>query len=243
MRVTSGRTERHPPPRRMTNSDLEWAVDLLTRRREALVPFAPVYWAPVPDARDRHREFLRGHLNGEIPGAVGIRTDHAVLFGLARPDDTLLLDDVAVTDESYWDPDGRALILAAARGRRVRFVCPTPEAARRACAESLGLATVEAWWHRELELTGHPGVGALEVAGAEVRLVDAPPIYAPGGPIAFVTAFDDAGSLEAAEAIGAAHGAVLSVVSQRAGAEQLERVLSARRYVRHCEFLEGIPRS
>jgi hypothetical protein len=228
----------------MTDSDLEWAVDLLTCRREKLVPFAPVYWAPAPDAVDRHRVFLRGHLNGEIAGAIGIRTDHAVLFGLTRPDDSLVLDDVAVTNESYWDPDGRALILAAAGGSsKVRLVCPTPEYARRACGESLGLSAVEAWWHRELVPTGHSALGALEVPGAEVRLVDAPRIYAPGGPIAFVAGFDDEGSLEAAEAVGAAHGAVLSVVSQQAGAEQQERILSARQYVRHCEFLEGVPRS
>lgn len=111
-----------------------------------------------------------------------------------------------MTDESYWDPDGRALILAAAGGSsRVRFVCPTPESARRACAESWGLAMVEAWWHHELVPTGHPEIGTVQVPGAEVRLVDAPPIYAPGGPIAFVTGFDDEGSLEAAESIGAAH--------------------------------------
>lgn len=91
--------------------------------------------------------------------------------------------------------------------------------------------------------TGQPEIGTLQVPGAEVRLVDAPPIYAPGGTIAFVTGFDDEGSLEAAEAIGAAHDAVLSVVSQRAGAEHQERILAERRNVRHCEFLEGIPRS
>lgn len=225
--------------RRLVRADLEWVVDVAAARRARLVPYAPRFWHPAPGARAAHTEFLGGLIDS--PEVLAVRTAHGFLFGLPR-DGQLLVDDLALSVDEYWPTEGEALLRRAAQDGPLRVVCPVPEEARRAAATSVGLSVVETWWHRELDADGlqpgranpdlpepepepEPGADAdrdgestaedaqLRVAGAEGRLVPAPPIYAPGGPVLLVNSMDSRAALHELERLAAWRGARVAVVS------------------------------
>ena len=70
-----------------------------------------------------------------------------------------------------------------------RIAREAPELERTAAAVALGLPVAESWWHRDLEVVDGPAVWH-DLTGA--RLVAAPPVYDPGGPVLLVTEVDDA---------------------------------------------------
>jgi hypothetical protein len=79
-------------PRQLTKSDLTWALDLASARRERIVPFAPRLWKPAPNARELHSAFLSSLID---PREVfSDRTDKGFLFGVPR-NDLVLVDDMA----------------------------------------------------------------------------------------------------------------------------------------------------
>jgi hypothetical protein len=232
--------------RRLTRADLDWVVDLAAARRERLVPFAPRFWRRAPDARAVHREFLGGLIDSTDGPAI--RTDHGFLFGIPQ-DGRIVVDDLALPPEASWAVEGDALLRRAAEAGPLRVVCPVPEESRRAAVIALGLEVVESWWHRDLERSADrvgessepeaPGADArLSVEGAEGRLVTAPPVYAPGGPVLLATSVPSSTALEALERLAARRGAPVAVVSlspaDRAGAQ----LLSAAGYRRTTDFFE-----
>jgi hypothetical protein len=117
-----------------------------------------------------------------------------------------------------------------------------PEQDRRALAVELGLSCAETWWHRDL--TERPAADfqkgeSLHVRGAQGRLVPAPAVYAPGGPVLLVTEFHDRPALAQMEQQAASRGAAVSVVAQAPGDVVREGLLLTIGYRRTCDFYEG----
>jgi hypothetical protein len=231
------------PVRPLTIHDLGWVADLSERRRRDREPYAPRFWRQAANAHDVHAAFL-GSLIAD-PDVLCVRTDRSFAFAATRPG-FLLVDDAAVEDEADWAIEGPALLRAVAGAATVRFVCPVPEPARAALAASLGLRIEETWWHRDLEFvearadiaTG----GAIETRGALGRLVPAPPVYAPGGPVLLVTEVADRAALADIEDRAAAAGAPVSVVTQHPDDRDRARLLYAAGYRRTCDFYHGTVR-
>lgn len=214
--------------------DLEWVLDISELRREQIAGFAARFWRPAPDARDRHREFL-GH-QIQDPGAVSLRTDHGFVFAAPRAD-VLDVDDMALDDDNLWPHDGTRLLQTVLEHSDVRFVCPVPEPARTQTAVALGMSLGESWWHRDLSTNVSPVAvdhPILTVAGASGRLLEAPPVYAPGGPVLLVLAVDSEAALAAIEDAAAAVGAVVSVVPRFPS--QPEDLLTNAGYKRTTDF-------
>lgn len=224
--------------RELTVTDVEWAVGVLRRRRETLVPFAPRLWRPADDADQRHAAFL-AYVLGE-GGGVGFRTDSSLI--VATPgSDGWVVDDASVPD-GEWTGEGVALWgrLAERLGSvRVRLVCPVPEEQRGAFARDAGLSPTTSWWHREVDRS-HGTATDPVLPGAAVTLVPAPPIYDPGGPILFVRDVADAAAPLAAAAEAARCGSPLVVVEQLWGDQVLGTGLRRDGFVRHCDFLTGV---
>ncbi|MBB6625984.1 hypothetical protein H5V45_01505 [Nocardioides sp. KIGAM211] len=229
--------------RRLTAADLDWVTLLASHRRESLVPHAPRFWAPAAEAKARHRDFL-GHLI-DSPDVVAVRTDHAFLIALSRGG-TWLVDDAAAgeADGDLWATEGVDLLRHALHlGGCLRFVVPVFETARMAAAEQVGLVPVELWWHRDLDRAEAAPAAedvdlAVRVPGAAGRLVAAPPVYDPGGPVLLVTEVESPDALTRIESAAAARGAGVSVVSQDPGDETLRGMLGAAGYVLTTAFCE-----
>jgi hypothetical protein len=226
--------------RRVTSHDVEWVVERLADRRRSLATFAPTYWRPAPDARRWHRGFLR-YLLGE-GGAVGFRTDDSVM--IAQPKGHgWLMDDAAVA-EARWESEG-ADLWDALRGQlsgSLRWVCPVPERNHRSFVGSCGFELVESWWHRDIgnEVSSVDGAGDVVVVGAAARLVPAPPVYEPGGPVLFLTDVQEPdAALEDAVRKASVLGSAVVVVSQPSRDTSLATNLEAQGFKRHCDFLDG----
>jgi hypothetical protein len=225
--------------RPLAPEDLDWVLDLSARRARDREPFAPLFWRRATDAREKHAAFL-GSLIAD-PDVAALRTDRAFAFGLPRTD-WLLIDDAAVEDEAAWEADGSALLQSLSGTGPVRFICPVPERARTALAQRCGLHLAESWWHRDLDgFTPGAAPRPVDVPGARGRLVSAPPVYAPGGPVLLVTEVADAAALTTIEQQAASAGAPVSVVTQKPGDGPLADLLTAAGYIRTCDFFEGTP--
>jgi hypothetical protein len=225
----------------MEAGDLDWAAGLAAVRRGQRESFAPRFWRPAPDARRLHTRYLASLIGA--PDVAAMRTDHLFAFGISRAG-TVLVDDAAADDEDRWAGEGPALVRHLAGKSRVRFVCPVPEPSRGALAIELGLRCAETWWHRDLPepRPGSPVDGPLRAGGARGTLVEAPPVYAPGGPVLLVAEFRDRRALADIEREAARRGAPVSVVTQLAGDGVREEILSEAGYRRTCDFYEGTVR-
>jgi hypothetical protein len=213
--------------RPLVPDDLGWVVDLAARRAEQRERFAPRFWRRAADARRIHAGYL-GSLVDD-PAVPALRTDHLFAFALPQPG-FLLVDDAAAEEPGHWAAEGPELFRRLLGGSAVRFVCPAPEPDRAALALRLGLTIAETWWHRDLAGTHRPvSPGPLRVPGADGRLVTAPPVYAPGGPVLLVTGFDGRPALAEMERAAAARGAVVSVVTHPPEGDATE-------YRRTCDF-------
>lgn len=223
--------------RPLTLGDLGWVLDLSGQRRERIAGFAPRFWRPAPDARDRHEMFL-GHQIGNPP-VVSLRTDHGFVFAAPRAN-LLEIDDMALDEDTLWSDDGTRLLQAVLQHSDLRFVCPVPEPVRTQTATALGMSLVESWWHRDLA-TGHSAAAVsdptLVVAGASGQLVEAPPVYAPGGTVLMVSEVASVVALAAIENAAAAAGAVVSVAPRSPG--EPKDLLTGAGYKRTTDFFEG----
>ena len=231
--------------RRLTVRDVDWMVAALARRRAALVPYAPVYWRPAANARQAHRDYL-DHLLRE-GGGIGARTDSA--FMIAAPGRFGVTLDDAVVPDAEWRTSGHEVWYALAAelsGSRGRFVCPVPERRRLDFARSRGFELVDSWWHRDVPpdpsadaSSGDHQESEVEVASA--RLVEAPPVYDPGGPVLFLSGVTDPYlGLPSARRQAARLGCPVVVVSQTPGEGALADALARAGFIRHCDFLDGI---
>jgi hypothetical protein len=235
-------------PRPLTPGDLDWVTDLAAARRARLVPFAPRFWNPSPDARALHAGYL-GRLIAS-PDVTAVRSEHGFLFGLPRrgqlPADDMIVDDMVLTDDTHWPDEGTALLRYAARAAHpaaFRFVCPVPEEPRADAARAVGLTVAESWWHRDLDARpaspsaqSAPAAAPAAELGEGCRLVPAPPVYDPGGPVLLVTRVPDASALTHAEQAAAARGATVSVVSQDPADGALATLLTKAGYRRTTDY-------
>lgn len=121
----------------LMRDDLAWALDVLARRRRALVDLAPVFWRPAADALERHRTYLDHLLSA---GARGFRTAGSVLFAAPRGEGWLV-DDAAVEGaapasewQHLWDAFAA---LPAALTRAPELGCAAIVVAQRAGDEDL----------------------------------------------------------------------------------------------------------
>jgi hypothetical protein len=206
---------RQPVTSPLTIIDLPWVLKLAKSRRALLAPRAPRFWRPSQDADERHSEWLR-HLIESVE-TLSIRTETGFLFGENLSGVQTIVDDMAMESPDAWMTDGVELLRAAeALGRPLRFVCPLFERERAQAAKALGLDLVETWWHLDLPASGAPSLGSEDVScdGGVGRLVVAPPIYDPGGPVLMVTRADHERALALVEEKAARAGATVSVVSQ-----------------------------
>lgn len=224
----------------MTTADVDWVVELAARRRQRLVRFAPRFWNPAPEARGAHTSFLTGLIRSlEV---VSIRTDQGFAIGVPERG-RVLIDDMVLEDDSLWTTDGDVLLRHVARSGPLRVVCPLPEVSRQGAVANLGLSTVETWWHRDLEPDPAPaelaGESRLDVDCAEARLVSAPPVYAPGGPVLLIDTVATVAALHATEREARRRGAVVAVVSQKPHDQLMADLLEFAGYKRTTEFLEG----
>jgi hypothetical protein len=223
----------------VTPDDLDWLVAVLRRRREALVPHAPVFWRPAPDADARHRAYL--HLLLTESGARAWRTSTSVLVA-ARRGGGWLVDDLHVEAASdaldLWNA-----FAPACGGDDVRLVAPAYERERAAHAVAAGLSVAETWWLLELDSGGGEPGASVDLAGADADAVTvaAPPVYAPPGPMLFLSAVTGGAALAAAVEQAPALGSAGVVVNQRAG-DAFGPALTGLGFRRHCDFFEGVIR-
>lgn len=227
-------------PRPLTRADLAWVVELAAARRAGIASFAPRFWKPAKDASRTHAAFL-GSLIAE-PDSLSIRTDHGFLIGMPCRG-ALVIDDMAMERDVFWPLDGEELLRRAGQTGRLRFVCPVPEAPRASAATAVGLSVVESWWHRDLTHVApsahDPDDSGVQVDRAAGRLVPAPPVYAPGGPVLLLTSLTDPSALSVIEDEAARRGAPISVVSQRCEDDQLAQLLKSAGYKRTTNYYEG----
>ena len=230
--------------RPLTYADVGWVVEVTRRRRESLVQHAPRFWRPAKDATEKHEAFL-AHLVAEPAAAFAVRSDNGYLIALSR-ESVWLVDDAVVTDAGDWMTDGvRLLRYAQEHCGPLRFVVPVFETRRMEAAIRVGLTSVEHWWHRDLPHRG-PVVEreggddpAVILEGAVGRLVPAPPIYSPGGPVLLVTEVESAASLGRIETEAARRGAPVSVVTQDPTDVGLATILTEAGYALTTAFCEG----
>lgn len=155
-----------------------------------------------------------------------------------------LIDDAYVPHWSM-NSSGKELwnaFATDAAGQTVRFVCPVYEPERIVYAMAAGLTIQETWWLKELSSTGGGAGAKVDLPGAEAITVGAPPVYAPGGPMLFLPAPQDAktavpAALEKAVELGCA-----GVVNQMAGDDDLAMVLTQTGLRRHCDYVTGVVR-
>lgn len=224
-----------------TPEDLDWIVRVLDKRRKPLVDYAPVFWRPAPNAQANHRGFIEYLLTEGA--AKAYRTDDSILIAAPR-DNGWLVDDASIQAELWASGDGRDLwnaFDADCHGAEVRLVCPTYEQARVEFAQAVGLARAESWWLMELMNSGGGEAGAqVTLSGADAITVEAPPVYAPPGPILFlrtVTNSDLAlpAAISTAPEIGCA-----AIVVNEADDEGLAAALAIAGFRQHCDFYTGI---
>ena len=229
--------------RPLVPDDLDWVVGLTRARRDALAPQAPRFWRPAADAVEQHRAFLARLVDD--PATLTLRTDHGYLMALGD-ERRRVVDDMAV-DAGSWADEGVALLQAVLdAAATVRFVAPVAETERAEAADAVGLRLAETWWHRDLPLVQVRGEGdrvELSTPGARGRLVPAPPVYDPGGPVLLVLDVETAAALDAIEAEAAERGATVSVVSQRPDDLMRELLLVGAGHTRTTSFYESVPGS
>jgi hypothetical protein len=227
--------------RRIVIEDLDWVVERLAQRRAALASHAPGYWRPAADASHVHRRYL-GYVLSKA-GAVGFRTDNALLIAAPGRNDRWIIDDAFVPD-SEWTTAGTLLwnaLSSEIAPSSVRFVCPVPEPDRAGFARARGLQLQSSWWHDTIEQIRPPAEGHdPHVEGATASLLPAPRIYDPGGPILFLTQIRDmARALPAARAEAQRLGSPIVVADQPRSDTELAGALQDAGYHRHCGFFDG----
>lgn len=225
----------------MAAHDLDWVVDVTRLRRESLAPHAPRFWCPAHDATEQHRAFLSHCI--EDPESLSVRCDNGYIMALDQGT-FWLVDDAVVTPDGDWAVDGvRLLMHAQEHCGALRLVVPVFETDRMAAGQAMGLAPVEQWWHRDLEGPSRESAAAkhnlrVNVEGAEGRLVPAPPVYDPGGPVLLVNAVDSLNSLRRIEDAAWHRGARVAVVTQSPSDSPLATLLSDAGYVLTTAFCE-----
>lgn len=227
--------------RSVTQSDLDWVLDVGAARRERIANHAPTIWRPAPQAREAPRRFLGSQIDN--PDVLSIRTDRAFLFGAERGG-LRVVDDMAVEDLSGCDTEGQQLLRTAGERDDVRFVCPVPEPERTRTALDLGMIK-----RRDVVA---PGPGPRVVSSpSRMTLRSAwrgrPADWCPHprsthrvGPSCWCSRWT-APRRSARSSTSRRLGATVSVVTQRPADAELAALLTEAAYVRTTDFFEWHP--
>jgi hypothetical protein len=231
----------------MSDVDFEWAAALMERRRERYAEYSPVFWRPALGITASHGEFLRSIAKRE--GSIAFRSDHGFVISYENQG-RCFVDDFAVEGEDQWATEGKNLVLNAwnkARSPRqstLRVVTARLDQPKRDMLAALGLLATARWWVKELRPTRPPQApGPVDVAGRTAMLIQAPPVYDPGGPVLLLGDLE-VDSIDAALAQAATLGAVLAIVQRDGGVQAVsdsEPGLEEAGFHNASEFYGGRP--
>lgn len=205
----------------MQAEDAAWAAGLLEQQRREYARYSPVFWRPAEDATTLHERFLRRQITGE--STVALRTREGFILCECRPHEGFV-DDFTLTPPRRWDEDGAALLLAAAerlaaRGiGTLRVVTAHDDGPKAGLLRSLSLSLAEQWWVHELLPAGPPAPpGRVSGPGFSGLLTQAPPVYAPGGPVFLADRPAEPAAVTVIAHGATEHGAVLAVIPAAPG--------------------------
>lgn len=200
----------------MGQQDAAWAAGLLEAQRGEYARYSPVFWRPAEDARALHEMFLRRQIASAA--TVALRTRDGFIICERRPHEGFV-DDFTLTQPRRWDNDGAVLLLAAA-GRLAadgidtfRVVIAHADEAKARLLRDLSLGLAEQWWVHELLPPGPPAPpGRVAGPGFSGLLTQAPPVYAPGGPVFLADQPTEPAAIKAIMDGATERGAVLAVI-------------------------------
>jgi hypothetical protein len=138
--------------------DVDAMADLAERKRQQYAAYAPRFWRPAPDGREKHLPFLGVQLTRD--DTVALVADAADPDAAYSLDGFLIardggVDDFAVAAPEMWPTVGAALLRtaereSAARGvGRMVLVCGAKDAAKAEMLRAAGYAVVERWYVNE----------------------------------------------------------------------------------------------
>lgn len=205
----------------MRAEDAEWAAGLLEQQRREYARYSPVFWRPAEGARTLHERFLRRQILGAA--TVALRTREGFILCECRPHEGFV-DDFTLAPPRRWYEDGAALLMAAAerlaaRGiGTLRVVTAHDDQPKSALLRALSLSVAEQWWVHELLPAGPPAPpGRVSGPGFSGLLTQAPPVYAPGGPVFLADSPQAPASVSVIAREATEHGAVLAVIPAAPG--------------------------
>ena len=201
----------------MRAQDAEWAAGLLEHKRAEYARYSPVFWRPAEGTRTLHAGFLRRQILSAA--TVALRTPDGFIICERRPPEGFV-DDFTLTSPRRWQEDGAALLLAAAERvaadgiSTLRVVTAHDDKPKSALLRALALSLVEQWWVHELLPAGPPAPpGRVTGPGFSALLTQAPPVYAPGGPVFHADTVEDPAAISVITHEATERGAVLAVIS------------------------------
>ncbi len=165
-----------------------------------------------------------------------VAADGGALIAFDRGEKGWLIDDFAVPDDA-WPKTGVALLRAAIEriGATVTVVCAHRDEAKRDALRQFGLQLREEWWVR-------PANGADEsvdesTADFSAKIISAPPVYDPGGPVLMSDALAATPrAIDELLAFGSAKDVAVMVVSARAHDLALRTLLNGRGFTLTSEW-------
>jgi len=200
----------------MRADDAEWAAGLLELKRREYAQYSPVFWRPAEGASTLHARFLRRQILSAA--TVALRTPDGFIICERRPPEGFV-DDFTVTSPQRWEDDGAALLLAAADRvaadgiTTLRVVTAHDDHPKSALLRALSLSVAEQWWVHELLPAGAPAPpGRVTGQGFSGLLTQAPPVYAPGGPVFHADRLEDPAAISVITHEATERGAVLAVI-------------------------------
>lgn len=205
----------------MRLEDAVWAAGLLELQRREYARYSPVFWRPAEGARTLHERFLRRQITAEAN--VALRTHDGFIICQCRPDEGFV-DDFTLAPPRRWNEDGAALLLAAAEKLAeggigvLRVVTAHDDQPKAGLLRDLSLSLAEQWWVHELLPAGLPAPpGRVSGPGFSGLLTQAPPVYAPGGPLFLADQPDDPACISVIAHEATERGAVLAVIPATPG--------------------------
>lgn len=200
----------------MRVEDAAWAAELLELQRHEYALYSPVFWRPAEGARTLHERYLRRRIAAEA--TVALRTQEGFIICECRPDEGFV-DEFTLRPPRRWGEDGTALLLAAAerlseRGiGTLRVVIAQDDQPKAKLLRDLSLSLAEQWWVHELLPAGLPAPpGRVSGPGFSGLLTQAPPVYAPGGPLFLADRPEEPAAVAVIAREATECGAVLAVI-------------------------------
>lgn len=200
----------------MRPQDAAWAAGLLELKRNEYARYSPVFWRPAEGAAAVQEPFLRRQIASET--TIALRTRDGFIICERRGRDGLV-DDFTLAPPRHWDEDGAALLLAVAERLAadgigaLRVVIADADLPKSALLRGLSLSLAEQWWVHELLPAGPPAPpGRVTGPGFSGLLTQAPPVYAPGGPVFLADKPEDPATIKAIIDEATERGAVLAVI-------------------------------